>query len=41
MKWSAGAGLRVMVNHIVVRVDAAGSEEEVIAQLFIGHPWPR
>lgn len=41
MKWSAGAGLRAMVNHIILRFDFAGSEEEFIAQLFIGQPWPK
>lgn len=40
MKWSAGAGLRVMVNHLVVRFDMAASDEDVIAQVFISHPWP-
>lgn len=40
MKWSAGAGLRVMVNHLVVRFDVAASEEDVITQVFISHPWP-
>jgi hypothetical protein len=40
MKWSAGAGIRVMVNHLVVRCDMAASDEDVIAQVFISHPWP-
>jgi hypothetical protein len=40
MKWSVGGGIRSMLNHIVIRVDFALSEEEGIAQLFIGHPWP-
>ncbi|MBK5095038.1 MAG: BamA/TamA family outer membrane protein [Deltaproteobacteria bacterium] len=39
MKWSAGAGIRSMVNHVVIRVDLAASSEDVIAQLFIGHPF--
>jgi len=31
-----------MVNHVVLRVDLAASSEDVIAQLFIGHPfWSR
>jgi hypothetical protein len=30
-----------MLNHIVIRIDVAVSEEEGIAQLFRGHPWPR
>jgi len=38
----AGAGIRSMVNHVVLRVDLAASSEDVIAQLFIGHPfWSR
>lgn len=41
MKWSAGLGLRAMVNHLVLRLDVAASEEDVIAQLFIGQPWPK
>jgi len=41
MKWSAGAGLRIMANHIILRLDLAGSDEDVIAQLFIGQPWPK
>jgi hypothetical protein len=41
MKWSAGAGLRAMVNHLVLRFDFAASEEDMIAQLFIGQPWPK
>ncbi len=39
MKWSAGAGIRSMVNHVVLRVDLAASSEDVIAQLYIGHPF--
>ncbi|MEJ2519748.1 MAG: BamA/TamA family outer membrane protein [Desulfuromonadales bacterium] len=41
MKWSAGAGLRMMVNHLVLRVDLAASDEDVIAQMFISQPWPK
>ena len=41
MKWTAGAGVRVMVNHLVVRFDMAASDEDVIAQVFISHPWPK
>jgi hypothetical protein len=39
MKWCAGAGIRTMVNNIVVRADFAASEEDGIVQLFIGHPF--
>jgi len=39
MKWSAGAGLRTMVNQLVVRADLGVSEEDAIVQLFIGHPF--
>lgn len=41
MKWSVGGGIRSMLNNIVIRIDFAVSEEEGIAQLFVGHPWPR
>jgi len=41
MKWTAGVGARVMVNHLVVRFDMAASDEDVIAQVFISHPWPK
>ena len=40
VKWSSGLGVRSMINHLVVRLDVAASEEDVIAQLFIGHPLP-
>ena len=39
MKWSAGVGLRTMVNHLIVRIDYAISSETSLAQLFIGHPF--
>lgn len=41
MKWSAGAGIRAMVNHLILRFDFAKSDEDLIAQLFIGQPWPK
>ncbi len=41
MKWSAGVGIRAMVNHLVLRLDIAASEEDYMAQLFIGQPWPK
>ncbi len=39
MKWNAGAGIRVLANNVIVRIDLAGSEEEALAQVFIGHPF--
>ena len=39
MKSSFGVGLRTMVNHLIVRIDVAGSSEGALAQLFIGHPF--
>jgi hypothetical protein len=39
MKWTLGAGLRVMANHVVLRADLGISEEETLVQLFIGHPF--
>jgi hypothetical protein len=39
MKWSAGAGIRTMVNSLIVRADIAASDEDAILQLFIGHPF--
>ncbi|MBW1852649.1 MAG: hypothetical protein JRJ15_14750 [Deltaproteobacteria bacterium] len=37
MKWSLGAGLRLLVQGLVVRVDLATSEEQSEIQMFIGH----
>jgi len=39
MKWSAGGGIRTMVNNIVIRADLGASSEDAILQLFIGHPF--
>ena len=39
MKWSYGAGLRLMINNIIVRADLGVSSEDAIVQLFIGHPF--
>lgn len=41
MKWSAGIGLRAMMNNIILRFDLATSDEDFMAQLFIGQPWPK
>jgi len=40
MKVDAGVGIRAMVNHIVVRIDAAGGDEGFGTQMFISHPFP-
>ncbi len=39
MKWSIGGGVRAMVNHIIVRLDYAFSDEASSGQLFIGQPF--
>jgi hypothetical protein len=39
IKWSLGAGIRTMVNNIIVRADMGISEEDTILQLFIGQPF--
>ena len=39
MKWTFGAGMRAMANNIILRADFAFSEEDALAQLFIGHPF--
>ncbi len=36
MKWSVGAGARIMVEGVIVRVDFATSEEQSEVQMFIG-----
>ncbi len=41
MKWSGGVGLRTLVNNLTVRFDFAASDEDMIAQVFIGQPWPK
>ncbi len=41
MKWSGGIGLRTLVNNLTLRLDIAASDEDMIAQLFIGQPWPK
>ena len=41
MQWSGGVGLRTLVNNLTLRFDFAGSDEDMIAQLFIGQPWPK
>jgi hypothetical protein len=39
MKWCLGAGVRTMVNNLIIRADLAASEEDAILQLFIGQPF--
>jgi len=36
MKWSVGAGLRLLVEALVVRLDYAVSDEQSEVQMFIG-----
>ncbi len=37
MKWSLGAGLRLLVYGVVARIDLATSDEQSEIQMFIGH----
>ena len=37
MKWDVGAGVRLDVEGVVVRIDAAVGEEDSQVQMFIGH----
>ena len=37
MKWDAGAGIRLDVEGVVVRLDAAMGDEDVQIQMFLGH----
>jgi hypothetical protein len=39
MKWDIGLGVRAMAKHLVVRVDAAFSEEGGGVQMMVGHPF--
>jgi hypothetical protein len=39
MKWDIGAGVRVMLNQVVVRLDVAYSDEEIGVQVFFNHPF--
>lgn len=39
MKWDAGFGLRLWAKGLVVRVDAAVSEEDVGIQMMVNHPF--
>ncbi len=36
MKWSVGAGVRIMVEGVIVRIDVATSDEQAEVQMFIG-----
>ena len=40
MKWSAGAGLRLFVNQLLVRVDVGFSQEGHEVQMMVSHPFP-
>lgn len=37
MKWSAGGGLRVFMNNLVLRIDGAFSREGFYTQMFVDH----
>jgi hypothetical protein len=39
MKWSAGVGVRTMVNKLVLRIDFAASDETTQVQVFIKQPF--
>jgi hypothetical protein len=39
MKWDVGLGLRAMAKRLVVRVDAAVSEEDFGVQMMVGLPF--
>ena len=41
MKWSAGLGLRGLVNNLVVRADLGFSDEGGEVQMMISHPFPQ
>ncbi len=40
MKVDVGAGIRAMVNNVVVRIDFAGGGEGFATQVFVGQPFP-
>ncbi len=37
MKWSAGGGFRIMMNNLVLRVDAGISREGLLTQMYVDH----
>ncbi len=37
MKWSAGGGLRIFMNNLILRVDGAFSQEGFYTQMFVDH----
>ena len=39
MKWDAGIGLRLMAKRLVLRADAAASEEGFGIQMMVSHPF--
>ncbi len=39
MKWTIGAGIRAMVNKLIIRIDGGVSSETVQFQLFINQPF--
>ena len=41
MKWSAGLGLRGMMNGLIIRAEVAASREGMEVQMMITHPFPQ
>jgi len=41
MKWSAGVGIRAMLESLVIRADVAASSEGMEVQMMVTHPFPR
>lgn len=37
MKWSAGGGLRIFMNNLILRIDSAFSEEGNFIQMYVDH----
>jgi hypothetical protein len=37
MKWSAGGGIRIFMNNLILRVDGAFSREGFFTQMFVDH----
>ena len=41
MKWSAGLGVRGMMNGLIIRAEVAASKEGMEVQMMITHPFPQ
>ncbi len=37
MKWSAGGGIRIFMNNLILRMDGAFSREGFFTQMFVDH----